>query len=359
MKHFYFLSMNRTNNYIVFAAGPTTEKGGSAAYVRELTRELSARSYTVTAVHYRLFRSVLPGMRQLAYLRRLIAEARGATVIMAVDTWSTGIPALITAKCTGARLVLRVGGDFLWEQYTERTGELTHLSSFYTSPLVRLSLKERVIFQGTRLLLKYTDVIAFNTAWQQSLWHDAYQLNPTRTCVIENRYPRPQYSVAVRSNIFVSAGRAMRLKNKVLLEKVFTRAKERHPEFTLDTRQLPETEHAERLRTCRAVIQASVSDISPNAVIEAASFGTPFICTNDTGITDRLQGRGIFVDTTDEEALLAAIIALMDPNTYGDVTARTQAPGNTRDWNAVADDFEKVFISQGLEHGFHSPIAGY
>ncbi len=62
-------------------------------------------------------------------------------MVVALDTYSVAFPAVLAAMLFRKKLVLRVGGDFLWEQYLERVKK------------PKLSAKERQkrVSQGMKL----------------------------------------------------------------------------------------------------------------------------------------------------------------------------------------------------------------
>jgi glycosyltransferase involved in cell wall biosynthesis len=190
------------------------------------------------------------------------------------------------------------------------------LSEFYRTPQ-RLNRKERLVRSLTRFLVYHADVLFFTTAFQRDLWRAAYGAPRGRALILENVYPPVvMHPFAPGSKTFVAAGRPIRLKNMDVLARSFKRVQAHHPDAVLDTRTLPPKEHRERLQAAYAIIVPSLSEVSPNTVIEAVALGKPFIAPADTGITNRLRGLGVFVDTRDEAALEKAIASLLDVRTY-------------------------------------------
>lgn len=329
-------TVDMNNKRIVFAAGPTTERGGPSKYVRALPPLLRKRGFQVSIVNFRLYRIPLPGLRHLVYFFRLIPHALRARTILVFDTWSVGIPALLAAKITGTRFVVRVGGDFLWERYIERTNDRVRLSEFYTTRKANFSVTERFIYTGTRVLLSHADCIAFNSDWQKDIWQQAYGIS-TSTVLLENYFPTHAAQPTTEGKVFVSAGRQMRMRNIDLLRTIFARIQARHPEVSLDTRHLDPDSHARRLESCYAVVQTTVSDVAPNMIIEAAALGIPFICTEDTGISGRLAGRGLFIPM-DEHSIECAIEEILKPEVYKNLKIKASQPGFERSWDQIADE---------------------
>ncbi len=331
---------------VIFSTGLAHEMGGGARYAAKLAERFSERGIKCTTVPYTRLELALPiGVRHVVYLFRVLLPLIGADVVLAFDTWSVGIPSLIAAKILGRPFIVRVGGDFLWEQYVERTGDMVKLSEFYDTRRDKWNLKERIVYRGTHFLLKHADVLACNSRWQIELWRRVYDVPLTQATVIENEYPARRPSTPPTEKNFVAAGRPMKLKQEGLLMQIFHELVKKYDDVSLDLHALPADAHRARIASCYAVVLASVSDVSPNVIIDAVLYGKPFICTKDTGISERLGNTGIFVDTQDKEALTRAIESLLDPKVYADIERRIKAFTFTRDWNAVADDFLKAITT--------------
>ncbi len=318
--------------------------GGPAAYAKALREEWTKLGMTVRVVAYgRLERALPAGLRHLVYLVRMLVAVRGVRSILALDTWSVGVPALVVTSLLRKRLVFRVGGDFLWESYVNRTGDLVHLSEFYASPRA-LSYKERLIRRTTGLLLRSADAIAFNTAWQLRLWRDAYQLSPEKVSVIQNFFPAIREHTPATNMTFVAASRATAFKNHALLARVFERVQREYSDARLDMRALPPAEHRARIRDCYAVIIPSVSEVNSNTAIDAVAAGKPFLAPVDSGGYEVMKDLGLWVDTLDEQAFAEGVRALLDPVVYAALQERIRAFSYTHSWEAVGREFLALLV---------------
>lgn len=320
------------------------ELGGPANYAKELTDHLAAHGSEVVVEKFSDVRVYPKGVAHLVYFFRLSRALKNAQAVIAFDTWSTGVPAVLAARLRGARSVVRIGGDFLWEQYVERTHELVKLSEFYT--LTRpFSLKERLIMRGTRWVTHTADALVFNTAWQKRLWEHAYRFPLQHASVIENAYPEKRDFAPAQGRVFVAVGRARVLKNMHRVSEVFEELTQRFPDITLDTRPLPPHDHEERLRRAYAVIVPSVSEVSSNTVIDALRYGKPVILSSDTGARERLGDAGIFIDPRYPDELRQAIEHLLDPAAYARACERVRAFSFTHSWDEVASEFFKIITT--------------
>ncbi len=296
--------------------------GGPAKYAFELAREFHAQGHSVSVVRFGALERLLPiGLRHLIYFCKLLPHAWGAQGIVALDTWSVGIPALMVSKLFGKKLLVRVGGDFLWESYVERTGNLIRFSDFYAA-MPSLNLKERLIRSLTGTLVRKADVLAFNGNFQRTRWQQYYFIPAHKAYVVENAFPQKQPAKPAEGLVFVAAGRSLKLKNMKVLQEAFAEVAKTHPDMVLDTRPLPREQHVARLARAYATVVPSLSEMSPNVLVEGVAVGKPFIATEDSGALERLEGLGLFIDTRSKAAWREAFKTLLQPEEYAHYTGR-------------------------------------
>lgn len=311
--------------------------GGPAQYALELSSALRASGNEVVVKTY-TNELKMPILIRYAYfgLKSLFAIAR-ADLVITLDTMSVGLPSVCIGRLVGTPVIIRTGGDFLWESYVERTGDMVLLRKFYDSSvyeekfddkffLNKLSLKERAIFRLTRFTLANAIKTVFSTEWQRKIWTQPYNLDLDKTSIIENFYP--QISTPVnptrdakgnRNEIrIVAATRPLRWKNLDMLRKVIgeieaeLRAQNDSRELVLETEILPYKENLYRLRNADMAVLVSLGDISPNMVMDALSVGCPCIVTKENGIHNRIGQYVIEVDPLDGFAIKGAIKDLIN-----------------------------------------------
>lgn len=309
------------------------ETGILATYAAGIEGALKSLGHDVVVVVFD--KRFPPIVRHVAYTARLLSVLSGASFVLALDTWSVGIPTLIASRIRSIPLVLRIGGDYLWEHYIARTGEEILISEFYA--VARgLSLLERVIHGCNALLLRSAHHVFFNTLFQKRIWDAAYQIPPELSSILENFYPAKRTAPPAKKAVFVSANRGARYKNIARLKAAFDRVQARHPDIELDTRMVPHDQQLVRLASSYAAIIPSISEIGSNIAIESVSFGRPFITTSDTGTKERLAECGLYIDTRSTEALEAAIKQLLDPEVYERLAHAAQAFSFTHSWDEIA-----------------------
>jgi len=92
------------------------EIGGPATYTALLERELPKRGVEVRVVKFADVRSSHKIIRHLKFLWLVFKNARGCDLVYAQDPVSVGLPALFATKLRRKKFVLKVVGDYAWEQ---------------------------------------------------------------------------------------------------------------------------------------------------------------------------------------------------------------------------------------------------
>ncbi len=313
------------------------ESGILATYAHGLEGAFRRKGYDVRVVSFGSLHRLPGGLRHLVYFFKLLFAARAADLVLSLDTWSVGVPAYGASLLLRKKLMFRIGGDFLWEHYVERTHERVLLSELYEEER-RYSLKERLIFFFTKRMLAFARTSFFNTHFQKEIWERAYELPKAKSAILENYYPEKEVSAAPREHVFVSAHRGTWYKNAGMLEKAFKNVHERNRDIVLDTERLPHAQQLERLSKAYAVIIPSISEVGSNTAIEAVSRGRPFIITADTGTGERLDECGLFVDTRSEKALEHALEEILNPVTYHALLEGIRRFNFTHTWDEMAEE---------------------
>lgn len=315
------------------------EVGGPAMYAKNLADEFLKSGHNVKVIFYKSEKKLPAGLRHLAYFFRIFIPVLKSDAVFALDTFSVGLPAVLAGKILGKKIVLRVAGDFLWENYVESSGKLVTLEDFYKN-MPALSLKHKIIFKLSKFILRNSFANVFNTAWQKNIFEKYYKLDRNKNFVAENFYPEKQKgNEPVRKN-FIFAGRDIKLKNIRILNSAFDLAKAENPEIELEILSgLAYDNLMEKIRNCYALILPSITDISPNFILEAISFNKPFIMTRETGLREKLEGIGIFIDPFSQEDIKNKILFLADDKKYDDAREKITNFNFTHSWKQIASEF--------------------
>ncbi len=353
--------------------------GGPATYVRHLAAELAARGNEVVVVTYgqnadELFESEgkeagalwkvirVPvgggsGVRWNRYAKALQIHGRDADVLEAFSSVSAGIP-LRLARIKGPKKILRLGGDFLWERYTDHGGKRT-LRQFYASyPGVKSLL---------RVLIGGFDHVVFSTAFQQDLYRRLLGARLAAHSVIENALPVSSPSPHQKHEPLrlLYLGRFVRFKNlSALLTAV---ASLPHARLTLvgsgPVRGQIETFVQKLSLQSRVSIQPAVhgaqkrevydehdllvlpslTDISPNTALEARAAGLPVLITEENGLSPALR-EGMMIRSLRTSTEIVRSVLEIDRG-YDEIARSAAEPLGERQWGSVADDHLSLFRS--------------
>ena len=107
--------------------------GGPATYTVFLEKHLPRFGIEFSVVAYAAVRNYPKILRHVMYLFALIRASRGCEIILALDTISVGVPALLASIITRKKLYLRVPGDYAWEQGQQRYGISETLDEYLDS----------------------------------------------------------------------------------------------------------------------------------------------------------------------------------------------------------------------------------
>ena len=302
--------------------------GGPAQYARGVEEAWTKEGHEVKVLAFRFERKLPTGIRHLYYFFRVLFSLHEVDFVFSPDTFSAALPALLACKLAGKKLFIRTGGDFLWEWYVERTGDLVLLRDFYvrlfrfnlSSLRLNLNRKERTIFKLLRFLFRHADAIAFSTKWQQDIFERPYHLDIHKCFIIENYYgARVSNSIrsyAIAKKVFAGGVRDLKWKNMPRLKNAFEEVQKKGLPVRLEWQTGSRGQFLLDIQSSYAVIVASLGDISPNTILEAIQFGKPFILTRETGLYERLKDIGVWVDPENVEDIAAKIEWLADERNY-------------------------------------------
>lgn len=315
--------------------------GGPAQYAYHLRGAFASLGHTVQVCSYRFERRLPFGVRQCVYVVRLIPRAFFADVILTLDTVSTGFPASICARLFRKKYVVRVGGDFVWETFCERTSGSCPLPRFYTDR-PQLTMKEKLLARIQAYVVRHAHAVAFNSEWLRDIWAPVHRLSDNKTVIIENYCLKEGSHHEVQEKVFLGAGRTIQLKNGVRLHKAFSEAQKIDPSLVLDVRPSSPEEFSARLTQAWAVIVPSVSEVSPNVIFEAVSHKKPFIVTKYNGLPSRFGPAGITVDPYSVEDIRDAILTLARTDVHKQYTRVVEGLVCDQSWPSIAKQFISI-----------------
>ncbi|OHB10867.1 MAG: hypothetical protein A3H60_01940 [Candidatus Zambryskibacteria bacterium RIFCSPLOWO2_02_FULL_44_12b] len=313
--------------------------GGPSQYAKNVKLEWEKKGHKVKVKTF-YFERVLPtGFRHIYYFLKIIPTVLWCDFIFALDTFSVGWPATCAGRLFGKKIIIRTGGDFLWEQYVERTSKKVLLRNFYKDEMDNLSKKEKMIFNLTKWTLNNVSRVIFSTEWQRGIFIEAYSMEKIKTSVIENYFGPKEADFPPQNNTFIASSRNLVWKNLDMLKIVFNKIK--LADLFLDS--LPFDEFMNKINSSYAIILASLGDVSPNLILDAIRYNKPFICTKEVGILDRIKDIGIFVDPLNEKEIENAVIKLLNKEEYGKWRQKVKNFNFIHTWEEIADEIINVW----------------
>lgn len=108
------------------------EIGGPATHTVLMERELPQYGHEVVVVPFSVSRRRPKIIRHLHYAYQLFTAAKSCKVVFAQDVASVGLPALVVARLRGIKFIVRVPGDYAWEQSTQRFSVQEGIDEFQT-----------------------------------------------------------------------------------------------------------------------------------------------------------------------------------------------------------------------------------
>ncbi len=319
--------------------------GGPAQYAKHLKEEFEAQGHRVKVLTYRLERKLPTGIRHFWFFLRCLWTLPGADFLVALDTFSAGLPAVAAAKIFGKKIIIRVGGDFLWEWYVERTGDLVLLKDFYKTRMAKLNAKEKIVFKFSRWTVKNASRLVFSTDWQRKIWLPFYGFDEAKTKIVENYYGPKELSFLSTEKNFLTGARLLKLKNATRLAEVFDKVKVkiRNAKIVYDDTTKPFERFMDKIAHCYAVVLVSLGDVSPNMILDAIRHNKPFILTRETGFYDKLKDVGLFVDPENIDEIAEKILYLADEKNYEECQKKIENFNFTHTWRDIANEFLAIY----------------
>mgnify|MGYP001558303480 FL=1 len=292
-------------------------------------------------------------IRHIVFFFRAVLNLFGKDFVISLDTFSTGFPTVLACFLFRKKNAIRIGGDFLWESYVERTGHMVPLNNFYLEHK-KFSTKEKIIHFLTKFVLKNTSSPVFNTKWQKNIFVRDYKLsqpkadsplvkNTKNIYVIENFIGEKEKSEKYLKKNFLWYVRDIKLKNGLLLKEAFENVKQKSGEIILETGNLSHEKLFQKIKDCYAVILPSLSDIGPNYILDAIRFNKPFILTKYSDYYEKFKNIGIFVDPLNKKDIEEKILYLADEKNYSKQQNKIKQCNISHSWSQIADEFINIY----------------
>lgn len=336
--------MKNDNFKILIITGIYPPKiGGPAQYAKEVRDGFVKLGHSVKVLTFNIERYLPTGFRHFWFFIKVVSNIINVDFILALDTFSVGFPGVLASKIFGKKIIIRTGGDFLWEGYVERTGDLVLLKDFYKTRVGNLNFKEKIIFKITKWTLQNCSALIFSTKWQQEIFEPAYDLDSRKSHIVENFYGKKKAEIfESEKKVFLASTRPLKWKNIATLKESFKKAQSIDPTIELDLDTAPYDLFLEKIKKAYALILVSLGDISPNMILDGISLNKPFILTKENGIINRIENIGVFVDPHNIEDIKEKILFLSNKENYTKQQKLVESFNFYHSWDDICEEILNI-----------------
>ncbi len=283
------------------------EIGGPATYAKLLEEGLPAKGIEVELVKFSDVRHVPKILRHYVYYRRVLRAARSADVVLALDPVSVGLPAMKAAQKAGKPFIVKIVGDYAWEQGVQRFGVKQSLDdfvrarqeSFFVRVLQRI--QTHVARGAVKVIVPSEYLKGIVVEWR---------IPEEKIFVIYNGIELPVHIPTYQKNdgkfLIVSAGRRVPWKGFEAIERVV----QKHADWRVFIASgLPRAEVLGWIKAADVFVLNSHYEGLSHTLIEAMTLGTPVIATNVGGNTTLVvHGEtGLLIPPKNDNALEEAL----------------------------------------------------
>ena len=349
------------------------EIGGPATYIPNLAKEFIKLGHQVKIITYSdkkeykvdkdlpysIFR--IERKNKLSnyyrYYKTLKKEVKGFDVIYAFDHFSAGIPSALISKKYKIPLYIRVGGDFIWERYLDRIKDLVTLKEFYNKNIHQK--EENLRFKIIKLVFKNTKGIIFTTDFQKDIFKKYYNLKDNKLYNISNPINIDKEEKKERNKEIIFAGRFINKNNIKNLIKAFNNIEDKSFKLVLIGEgylekeiktsdniiiesRLSRKELREIISKAYLVVFPSLTDISPNTMLECLSVNTPFISSTEIGF-DWIKDKIRLFNPLDVDSISKEINRLLDKEEYNNYLEEIKSIDYTYTYQQASKDIIKIF----------------
>ncbi len=132
------------------------EIGGPATYAALLAEKLPQNGFEIEVLPFRAVRKYPRVLRHFIYFFKVLLKSRKADIVFTQDPVSTGIPVVCASFLSRKKVVMRVAGDYAWEQSRQRFDVTDSIEEFQNK---RYSLPVEFLRFLQRIAVRYADLV--------------------------------------------------------------------------------------------------------------------------------------------------------------------------------------------------------
>lgn len=328
--------------------------GGPATYSKILKDELPKHNINVEILSFGEVRHLPKIIRHFIYFLKCLNRGRKADIIFALDPVSVGLPSVLVAKILRKKFILKIVGDYAWEQYQNKISNFQfgtsslqakaisnfiYLDKFQVKKFDFLTEVRRKIEQW---VAKKTDVIITPSEYLKNIISKGWNIPEKKVKVIyncaekgENNMDKSKenknYIFSVGRlvpwkgfDILISAIKELSLEIKLIIAgngPEMEKLKKQTKELNLENR-VKFTGQISRAEIKRYFSQAKIFVLNTgyeglsHVILEAMEAGVPVITTDIGGNPELIEDgyNGFLIKYNDKEKLKEAIDKLWGNN---------------------------------------------
>ncbi len=343
------------------------EIGGPATYAALLEKELPKRGIGVTVLPFRIVRNWPKGFRHLLYFVKLLRLGLGHDLVFAQDTISVGLPSVLAAKLLGKKFLIRVPGDYVWEQAVQRFGVKDAIDIFQSK---KYGWKVEFLRSVQKFVVDQADVVITPSNYFRDLvrgWVKDKNKVITIYNGIELAQSAKRKAQSERSKTIVSAGRLVPWKGFGMVIEMMRDLPEWRliiigdgPEYANLKSQISNLKLGDRIKLTGAIPREQVLEYLSRAaafvlntsfesfsyqIVEAMSLGVPVITTKIGNLEEIVSSGidGFLVSPNDKYGFVGLIKRLdQDNNLRLAVSENARAKSRVFDLANTLSELEKV-----------------
>jgi len=353
---------------IVIATGIyPPEIGGPATHTVLMEQEMPKYGHSVFVVPFASSRKFLKVIRHAHYFFRICRALLKADVVFAQDVLSVGLPACMAAFLFGKPLIVRVPGDYAWEQATQRFGVKDSIDDFQTK---KYSLEVELLRFLQILVVKRASHVVTPSDYFNRLVC-GWGVKSEKVTTIYNGVVLDSVVSPVtkpHSPLAVSVGRLVPWKGFTTLIDVMKELPEWHlyiigsgPDEAALQSHINELGLTERVRLMGSMSRKEVLSWCAAAdafvlntkfesfsyqIVEAMSVGVPIIATNVGSIPELIQHEqeGMLLSPDDTDGISRALKSVVEESSlWKERTLRAKAKAKKFDVATTSAAFDSLF----------------
>jgi len=318
------------------------DAGGPATHAARFVLEVEKLGHEVRVVVFSKYHHLPAGIRHVRYFFALLGKVWGVDCIYAHDARSTGLPAYLVSILLRKPLILRIGGDVVWEKAMETNANPISMREFYKAGKEKgrlFSLVSRVFGRASKIIV--------TSAILENIYIDYYNVSKEKIIVLGNPISDVKVESFGRFNLdvekaLVFASRFVAYKNLDLLLDAFAAVYEEispaklylcgagpeQEKLETQTKRLgmggqvifSHKNHEnvlELISKSWGTIAPALTEFNPNYLLEGLALGKPFLLSREHGLSFSVPEKLTF-DPTDRKDLERKLVWFFSEEGYSE-----------------------------------------